>query len=171
MENNILLSNKENIIMIIRSNLIREKFRSQAEISSFLEKRGYYVSQSNISNYLKESNIRKNREGYYEDTGLKAKKYLLRDLLLKSEATILKPRIYGNILPEYTCSSNEELFVTFISLKHGFENYICELLLDCFDSYSIFCQTGYGCIQVLSSSKENIQLIYSFISKLCKVQD
>ena len=171
MKNNKQLSNKENIIMIIRSNLIREKFKSQAEISSFLESRGYYVSQSNISNYLKKSNIRKNRDGYYEDAALKARKYILRDLLHKSEATILKPRIYGNILPEYTYSNGEELFITFIPLKHGFENYICELLLDCFDSYSIFCQSGYGCIQVLSSSKTDIKLIYSFISKFCKVQD
>ncbi len=170
MKNNEQLSNKENIIMIIKSNLIREKFKSQAEISSFLESLGYYVSQSNISNYLQESNIRKNREGYYEDTGLKARKYILRDLLHKSEATILKPRIYGNILPEYTCSNNEELFVTFIPLKHGFENYICELLLDCFDSFSIFCQSGYGCVQVLSSSKQDIKLIYSSISKLCRAQ-
>lgn len=171
MENNILLSNKEKIIILIKSNLIREKFKSQTEISSFLEKHGYYVSQSNISNYLKQSNIRKNRDGYYEDRGLKARKYILRDLLHKSEATILKPRIYGNILSEYICSNNEDLFVTFICLKHSFENYVCELLLECFDSYSIFCQSGYGCIQVLSSSKRDIQLIYSFISKLCKVQD
>lgn len=171
MKNNTQLSNKQEIISLIKSNLRKEKFNTQTEITKFLNDHGYYVSQSNISNYLRENNIRKNGKNYYEDTGLKTKKYVLRDLLIRSEATILEPRIYGNVLPEYECCDSSQLYVTFLCLSHGTENYICELLLDCYGVYSIFCQSGYGCIQIFSSSKNSIKSLYSSISKLCNTQD
>lgn len=167
MKNNTQITNKEKIINLIKSNLKKKKFKTQTEIIEFLDDNGHYVSQSNISNYLNENNIKKNNKGYYEDKGLSAKKYILKDLLIKSNATILKPCTYGNILPEYEDSDNSPLYVTFISLDHGFENYLCELILDCYGVYSIFCQPGYGCIQIFSSSKNSIKTLYSIIIKMC----
>ena len=87
--------NTEKIINLIKKNLKKEHFRSHNDIIKFLENKKIPLSQSRISYYLNKYNIHKNKLGYYEDFSANVRESLLKDILLKSNAHIYKPRIYG----------------------------------------------------------------------------
>ena len=158
--------NTEKIINLIKKNLKKEHFRSHNDIIKFLDNKKIPLSQSRISYYLNKYNIHKNKLGYYEDFSANVRESLLKDILLKSNAHIYKPRVYGLNIDSTT--KKNDLFFIFIKMDSGNENFLCELLSDYFPNKFSYL-AGYGCVQIFINSEKNINVLYKKLNSIKKM--
>lgn len=154
---------------IIKKNLINEKFKSHKQVEEFLSDKQIHISQASISRLFNTNGIKKNDDGYYEDSIKKNKKLALNNFFSQHNCKIYKPMIYGNYISNDGKIDSKGMYTLLIKVDNGYENYLYELIADLLDKSNLLCIVGNNCIQILNPNLANIYKIYRFLSKIKKI--